>query len=132
MLEATTESKLQKTQERNIGCVKWFNNKSGYGFITVIKGGNDTMNKDIFAHHTSINVKSDLYKYLVQGEYVEFDIEKIDSNKEHDHQAKNITGISRGPLMCESRLLNKDNIKVKDRTGYKKRIPNTGRSSEDN
>ena len=27
--------------KKKIGCVKWFNNKSGYGFITVLGENND-------------------------------------------------------------------------------------------
>ena len=103
---------------KNIGCVKWFNNKSGYGFITFIS--NDKLKgSDIFVHHSSINSQQNLYKYLVQGEYVEFDIEKMLNkkeaidNKEHENQATNITGILGGSLMCETRFKNKENFKKK-------------------
>jgi Y-box-binding protein 1 len=84
---------------RTTGVVKWFNNKTGYGFIT-INSGQDT-GKDIFVHHSSINVEKKQYKYLVQGEYVEFEI--IPVNNKHEHQSHNISGINGGKLMCESR-----------------------------
>ena len=56
------------SQERFNGRVKWFNNKAGYGFVTVTNGHH--LDKDIFVHHSAINVSSEQYKYLVQGEYV--------------------------------------------------------------
>lgn len=87
------------------GKVKWFNNKSGYGFITNISEG-EYKNNDLFVHHSSIIVNSDIYKYLVQGEYVEFLITTVE-NKEHDKQAVNVRGIYNGDLLCETRALNK-------------------------
>ena len=99
-------------KDRLVGCVKWFNNKSGYGFVTVL-ADKELSGKDIFAHHTAIDAKGELYKYLVQGEYVEFKIDKI-KFKEHEHQAINITGIMGGDLMCETRNKNKDLTKIKD------------------
>ena len=104
-----------------IGKVKWFNNKSGYGFITMLSDG-DLKNKDIFAHHSSIDVKEDLYKYLVQGEYVELKIGKLekvdDNNRSHEVQATEITGIMGGDLMCETRNKNKDTTRSSE--GYTK------------
>ena len=83
------------------GKVKWFNNKSGYGFITFIdKSEHD--GKDVFAHHSSLKIKNELYKFLVEGEYVHFEIEPIE-NKNHEFQAINITGINGHELMCEVR-----------------------------
>jgi CspA family cold shock protein len=81
---------------RITGCVKWFNNKTGYGFITSSNGD------DIFVHHNAINVASKQYRYLVQGEYVEFEL--VDStNTKHKVQASNVTGINKQKLMCETR-----------------------------
>ena len=51
------------SDDKLIGCVKWFNNKSGYGFITILSN-KDLKDKDIFAHHSSISVKGDIYKFL--------------------------------------------------------------------
>tara|TARA_B100000035_G_C21033182_1_gene569474 strand:+ start:3545 stop:3889 length:345 start_codon:yes stop_codon:yes gene_type:complete len=96
---------------KNIGRVKWFNNKSGYGFITFMNN-EEYKGNDIFVHHSGIISKQNLYKYLVQGEYVEFNVEKM-ANKDHEIQATNITGILNGMLMCETRLLNKENIKTR-------------------
>ena len=89
-----------------VGKVKWFNNKSGYGFVTFIDTS-DFKGKDIFAHHSSLNVKDEIYKYLVQGEYVEFNIQKMESGN-HEYQATNIKGVLQNDLMCETRHKNRD------------------------
>jgi len=89
-----------------VGKVKWFNNKSGYGFVTFIDSS-DFKGKDIFAHHSSLNVKDEIYKYLVQGEYVEFSVQKMYSGN-HEYQAMNIKGILQNDLMCETRHKNRD------------------------
>ena len=93
------------SSNKYIGKVKWFNNKSGYGFITVLSG--DRKNEDMFAHHSSLLVKSEQYKFLVQGEYVEFEVSKVESGS-HEYQAVNITGLQRDDLMCETRFKNRD------------------------
>jgi cold shock protein len=88
---------------RLTGRVKWFNNKSGFGFITVCDG--DQKDKDIFVHYSSICAESSQYKYLVQGEYVEFDLVKSD-HENHEYHASNISGIKGGILMCETHRQN--------------------------
>ena len=88
---------------RSTGSVKWFNNKAGYGFVTV-KGG-DHDGKDVFAHYSAIKVVDDQFRYLVQGEYIEFDLTKDDSGK-HDFVVSNISGIKGGSLMCEVQKAN--------------------------
>jgi len=87
--------------EHLLGRVKWFNNKSGYGFITVTDGVRS--GTDVFVHHSAIDVENQQYKYLVQGEYVDFDLIKIDSEK-HEWQASCVSGIKGGKLMCETRF----------------------------
>ena len=79
------------------GRVKWFNNRAGYGFVTALDGS------DVFAHHSGIQVATEQYKYLVQGEYVEYTKCKSQNDK-HPWQATNIRGIGGGLLMCETRL----------------------------
>ena len=87
------------TGTRLMGRVKWFNNKAGYGFVT-INGPTET--NDIFVHHASIDVEEQQYRYLVQGEYVEFEISNAQSGT-HESQAVNVRGINGGKLMCETR-----------------------------
>jgi cold shock CspA family protein len=85
----------------DIGCVKWFNNKSGFGFITVSTG--EHKGADIFVHHTGIVVSNEQqYRYLVQGEYVELAVEESD-NEKYKFKAVSVSGISGGKLMCETR-----------------------------
>jgi len=88
---------------RYFGRVKWFNNKAGYGFCTVVGDeGDDRVGEDIFVHHTGVQVGSEQYKYLVQGEYVHFNLRGSDSTS-HPYQAANLTGPYDGQLMCETR-----------------------------
>lgn len=82
------------------GRVKWFNNKAGYGFITVTDGPKS--GTDVFVHHSAIKVESEQYKYLVQGEYVEFSLINTTTGG-HDFQASEVCGIKGGKLMCETR-----------------------------
>jgi CspA family cold shock protein len=88
------------SSQRFIGCVKWFNNKAGYGFVTYTDS--NSSETDVFVHHSAINVDSQQYKYLVQGEYIEFDLIRVESEK-HEWQASRISGIHGGKIMCETR-----------------------------
>ena len=94
---ATTET--PSTTAPVIGLVKWFNSKSGYGFITATIDG---VSKDVFVHHSAIQITASQYKYLVQGEYVQFAIEEL-TGSSHEIQAVRVCGINGGPLQCETR-----------------------------
>ena len=50
------------------GFVRWFNSGKGYGFIAPKDGCND-----LYAHYTASEMPD--YKYLEEGQNVEFDIE---------------------------------------------------------
>jgi CspA family cold shock protein len=91
---------------RVTGRVKWFNNKAGYGFITLVDG--DNRETDVFVHHSSISLK-DQYRYLVQGEYVEFSLIPTNEGSSHKYQAGDVKGINGGMLMCETRRINRLN-----------------------
>ena len=104
MVENNAVSTPQETSGRGraSGCVKWFNNKSGYGFVTVTSPGEHN-GEDVFTHHSSLTVDNeDFYRYLVQGEYVEFDWRHTDSSQ-HEWQSGNVTGVNGGKLMCVTR-----------------------------
>ena len=49
------------------GTVKWFNDAKGFGFISLDDGS-----KDVFVHHTSIEM--DGFKSLAEGQRVEFEV----------------------------------------------------------
>ena len=99
----TTSSQDFDESTRYFGRVKWFNNKAGYGFCTVVGDeGDERVGEDIFAHHTGVKVGSEQYKYLVQGEYVQFNLRSSDSTT-HPYQAADLTGPWGGMLMCETR-----------------------------
>ena len=95
---------MATTNTRYTGKVKWFNNHAGYGFITIVNTCDKT-GTDIFAHHTGISSEQSQYKYLVQGEYVEFELKPSDANTRPTYvvQATNVTGVCNGKLMCETR-----------------------------
>jgi len=88
---------------RLTGRVKWFNNKTGFGFITIV-GGNEQFRdaSEIFAHHSAIKVSQEQYRYLVEGEYVEFSVSNTASG-DHKFQAADVRGVKGGKLFCETR-----------------------------
>ena len=83
-----------------IGRVKWFNSKTGYGFITIMNG--EKNGNDVFAHHSAIKCSNNQFKYLVQGEYISLNVVNTPDSK-HPFQAENITGVCGGKLMCETK-----------------------------
>ena len=96
--DATVES------TRLTGRVKWFNNKTGFGFITAL-GDSDGVKDgiDVFVHHSTIKVAQEQYRYLVQGEYVEFVLSKTADSSKHEFQAADVSGVKGGKLICETR-----------------------------
>lgn len=100
LIEADVEPNLS---EKIIGQVKWFNVKAGYGFITVVSPTNEHKGKDIFVHYSALTVENSLYRYLVQGEYVEFQLVKPESDKYELHAAT-VSGLFGGTIMCENRM----------------------------
>ena len=88
---------------RLTGRVKWFNNKTGFGFISVV-GGNDQYKdaSEVFVHHSAVTVSQEQYRYLVEGEYVEFSVVTTESGA-HKFQAGDVRGVKGGKLFCETR-----------------------------
>lgn len=117
------------TVYKTSGRVKWFNNKSGYGFITISTG--EYEGTDIFVHHSSVSVGKEQYRYLVQGEYVEFLLKEM-NDSEHKWQASNVSGIHGGKLMCETRMETRvvpneqNNMKKTERSSYRVRPQGPG------
>ena len=103
-MSSHTDDVTLSSAETLTGRVKWFNNKAGYGFITVSDG--EQSGKDIFVHFTTVRVTNSQYKYLIQGEYVEFTLVKSTSDN-HEYQATDVSGIKGGALMCETRRNNR-------------------------
>lgn len=101
-----------KEDQRITGRVKWFNNKAGFGFVTAVDG--DLKDKDVFVHYSSIDVPDDHYKYLVQGEYVDFELSSSEKS-EHEFHAIQISGVKGGTLMCETRRQNLETRPYKPR-----------------
>ena len=83
--------------EKVTGNVKWFNDDKGFGFVEREDG------PDVFVHHSGVNVNQEQYKYLVQGEYVEFKLTDTVDGSKYPYQASRVTGMWGGKLMCETR-----------------------------
>ena len=91
----------QVNSEKNIGRIKWFNNKKGFGFLS-----NCETNEDVFIHHSGISLGEEalssdvnIFKTVIEGEYVSYE-KQID--EENRTVAKNVTGVLGGPLLCEN------------------------------
>lgn len=80
-------------EKRHLGKVKWFNPRSGFGFVTRVDD-----DSDVFVHHSGLMPNNECFKTLYTGEYVEMDITTDEHGK---HFASNVRGPKGGDLMCE-------------------------------
>jgi len=113
------------------GCVKWFNMKTGFGFLSVVQsvcGSDLKVGSEIFVHHSNIKVTEEQYRFLVQGEYVEFDVSNV-ANGQHSCQAVDVTGMFGGKLMCETRNEARQQHGERDEGGDDSYVPVLRRSS---
>ena len=77
-----------------LASVKWFSNRKGFGFLTDLESKDD-----VFVHHTGISTPDNVYRTLVDGEYVSYEVSTDDNGQK---VATNITGVNGGPLLCEN------------------------------
>ena len=89
---------VEENKERIVGTelgqVKWFDNKLGYGFISVLT--NDHKGTDIFVHQTNVSPLETEFRTLMKGEYVSLNVSDDDKV-----QAINVTGVLGGSLRCD-------------------------------
>lgn len=91
------------------GQVKWFNDKLGYGFITLC-GPTDSVfsmeddtpvtldgGRDVFVHHSGVRPVNSNFHSLRKGEYTSFNM----MHGQNGPQAIDVTGIGGGTLMCD-------------------------------
>ena len=98
-MSTETQTSQSTNQETYTGRCKWFNNRLGYGFITVDNSSEqNNVPSDLFVHQTNISPNSSTYRTLRQGEYVSFSLSRDDTSV----QAVNVTGINGGPLLCDT------------------------------
>ena len=107
---SATDNNDTTTTTRLTGRVKWFNNKTGFGFITALTDSEGAKEgSDVFVHHSAVKVSQEQYRYLVQGEYVEFVLSKLKASdadaaaSKHEFQAVDVSGVKGGKLICETR-----------------------------
>jgi len=70
------------------GTVKWFNNKKGFGFITV-----EGQEKDVFVHFSNIKVEEGAFASLNDGDEVDFEVAEGQKGLE----AKNVVVTKKAP-----------------------------------
>ena len=127
MADTTSSQDFDETT-RYFGRVKWFNNKAGYGFCTVVGDeGGDRVGEDIFVHQSNIYPATCGYRTLRAGEYVSLNL-----SDEQRPQGLDVTGVCGGPLMCDTelRLRNETSSRHPNRTN--RRRPNKSKESSDN
>jgi len=71
----------------------------------------------MFVHHSALVVPENQFKYLVEGEYVEFSPASRDGDDDGSRMtASDVTGPHRGPLMCQTRSERRDRVANEDNT----------------
>ena len=99
MVEQVSENSIPRVVGSLEGSVKWFDNKLGYGYITIVTPNVSQSNGDYFVHQTNIHPLVSQYRTLSKGEYVSLNLsdDKVDERP----QALDVAGICGGALRCD-------------------------------
>ena len=89
----TEESTETMTFGSQVGQVRIFFNRKGYGFIRDLSD-----NQDYFVHNTEIKTEPGIYRKLYPGEYVSFTL----VDKEGKQVCSDVRGIQGGKLLTET------------------------------
>ena len=89
----TEESTEIMTFGSQVGQVRIFFNRKGYGFIRDLSD-----NQDYFVHNTEIKTEPGIYRKLYPGEYVSFSL----VDKEGKQVCSEVRGIQGGKLLTET------------------------------
>lgn len=89
----TEESTEIMTFGSQVGQVRIFFNRKGYGFIRDLSD-----NQDYFVHNTEIKTEPGIYRKLYPGEYVSFTL----VDKEGKQVCSDVRGIQGGKLLTET------------------------------
>ena len=102
------------------GMCKWFNRQSGWGFIALTDSACDYTGDEIFVHYNSLKAPTNngatVFRYLSAGEYVRLQIGKTD-DVDRPWQASIVEGIDGGPLLCQSKDIERSARPVNSTTG---------------
>lgn len=107
VVDEIAETDGSVTVGAHMGQVKWWNDRLGFGFITILENG-----EDVFVHYSGIKPNISNYRTLQRGEYVQFDTTASHNGK----QAIRVTGIRGGDLLCDIRRRVSANDDSKDFT----------------
>tara|TARA_B100001093_G_scaffold520200_1_gene613577 strand:+ start:3269 stop:3631 length:363 start_codon:yes stop_codon:yes gene_type:complete len=86
------------SDDKVMGCVKWFSSKKGYGFVTIISPDHELTGKDIFLHYSNISVDSN-YRKVFPGEYVETKVSQADDGR---NVCTDVSGLYGGNLLIQN------------------------------
>ena len=78
------------TETREVGQVRFFDHKKGFGFVDVLNKESEHYGEEIFFHFSEINCESS-FKKVIPGEVVEFTISKKPGD-DSKNVCTNITG----------------------------------------
>jgi len=88
------------TENTEIGQIRFFDHKKGFGFIDVLGPDSEHHGKEVFFHFTEINCESS-FKKVIPGEIVYFNV----SNKPGDNTKKvctNIKGVYGSKMLVDN------------------------------
>ena len=105
LVQAVCSAQTQ-TSSAEKGIVKWFNGRKKYGFITDLED-----HTDYFVHTEDLKPQRTSAPMLYTGEYVEY---TRAVTKDGRQKACNVSGINKGPLLCDHN--NRQHVKVVETT----------------
>ena len=88
------------TENTEVGKVKFFDHKKGYGFVEVINPESKHVNTEHFLHYSEIKCDSN-FKKVIPGEIVSFTVAPKDDEKDKT-VCKNVCGLYGSKLLIDS------------------------------